>query len=90
MPRFIKCEALSGISIALVGMAVHVGDSLLIGVNDLEAALNSSMRHGGGKRLIKSYRTESFAFRLGLARGQFGLTADIPDFRLITSVPIRW
>jgi hypothetical protein len=36
-PSFIKRQALGSFSIALVGVAVHISDALLIGIYDFEA-----------------------------------------------------
>ena len=52
-PSFIKSQSLRGFSIARIGMAVDIGDSLFVAVYDLEAVSNASTLHGGGKRLIR-------------------------------------
>jgi hypothetical protein len=41
---FVKRQSLGGLSIALVGVAVHISDGLLICIYDLEAA--ASTAHG--------------------------------------------
>ena len=51
-PSLIKRQPLSGLSIALVGAAIHVSDGLLISVYNFEARVYGSTVHGRGNRLI--------------------------------------
>jgi hypothetical protein len=46
-PSFIKSQSLRGFSIARIGMAVDIGDSLFVAVYDLEAATPSRRETSG-------------------------------------------
>ena len=59
-PSFIKGQRLGDSCITRIGVAVDIGDGLVVAVYDLEAAVWASTVHGAGNRLINGLDRASF------------------------------